>query len=146
MNCPHCGTHIDEHEATPCFNAWVAEDVMGWLKTDQRRIDHQNWLEYPQEWYLKPNGDIENVTNIPEYSTDIAAAWEVVEKLRSRQMPIVLHGDEWHSGGDWQVTIYNLREHMGVLGRGAHKVTVLGRGDPSAPLAICRAAIKATSK
>ncbi|KKK66418.1 hypothetical protein LCGC14_2964270, partial [marine sediment metagenome] len=30
MNCPHCETLIDEHKATRCLDAWIAEYVMGW--------------------------------------------------------------------------------------------------------------------
>jgi hypothetical protein len=29
LKCPYCGTHIDEHEATRCLDAWVANKVLG---------------------------------------------------------------------------------------------------------------------
>lgn len=29
MNCPYCNVHVDKHEASYCFNAWVATAVMG---------------------------------------------------------------------------------------------------------------------
>ena len=138
LNCPHCNTHIDEHPASRCLDAWVAEAVMGLVQCQAKFHD-----ENPQCYATKDAPEYGSI--LKEYSTDIAAAWEVVEKLRIRQSPIELHGDEWHDGGDWQATFYNIRKQMGALGRGVHKVTGPNRGQPSAPLAICRAAIKASA-
>ena len=30
MNCPHCDVQIDDHEASPCMDLWVMQDVFGW--------------------------------------------------------------------------------------------------------------------
>jgi len=78
------------------------------------------------------------------YSTDISAAWEVVETLRERQIPIQIRGDEWYDGGGWIVEI------MDVLGEQVkHKsyieVTGPNRGRPNVCLAICRAALLTTT-
>jgi hypothetical protein len=58
------------------LDALVAE-ALGWKRTDERPPDYHNWTNYPDVWYRTPNGTIENVTNIPPYSTDIAAAWQM---------------------------------------------------------------------
>ncbi len=78
MNCPHCETEIDEHEASRCLDAWVwaifhpeielwygdptgfeYEGNMDWWRSDQKDADDEYFLICPR------------------YSTDIAAAWEV---------------------------------------------------------------------
>ena len=146
MNCPHCGINIDEHEANRCLNIWVAEVVVGWIKTNQRRTDHQNWLEYPQIWYLKPNGDIENITNIPEYSTDIAAAWEVVMQFKNQQYPVELIGEDAHFWSRWDFNIWNPLDDPDFTDEMAHgwdESMAIKERAASAPLAICRAAVKA---
>ena len=63
--------------------------------------------------------------HLPRYSTDIAAAWEVVEKMQSFDLEMEYPG-EWRAsamlaGSDWGQTI----------------------SDQTAPLAICRAALLA---
>lgn len=30
MNCPHCDVQINDHEASPCMDLWVMQDVFGW--------------------------------------------------------------------------------------------------------------------
>lgn len=66
---------------------------------------------------------------LPHYSTDIAAAWEVVEKLR---LSVLQFEDGWFA--DPRLESY--REHFwGALGADDFSAT--------APLAICRAALEA---
>lgn len=65
---------IDEAPAGPAMDAAVAE-ALGWKRTLMHPVDYHNWTNYPNVWYITPDGIIENVTNIPPYSTDIAAAW-----------------------------------------------------------------------
>lgn len=67
--------------------------------------------------------------NIPPYSTNIAAAWEVVEKLRSERMMVSIVSDE---DGGWNVEMwdYNNRQSKEVFSE-------------TAPHAICLAALKA---
>ena len=108
ISCPHCGVNVSEHEAGRCLDAWVAEAV-GWSDTTTNRHEPQ----------------------VPHYSTDIAAAWEVVGRVaekyyvdigvykRGAQVQINNYGDDgWE---DWAGSI---------------------RAD-TAPLAICCAALKA---
>ena len=61
---------------------------------------------------------------LPDYSTDIAAAWTIVDKLKDRYTDIDYEGD----GGDWRVFFsddtFGLSQHVEV--------------------AICRAALKAS--
>ncbi len=88
--------------------------------------------------------------SLPHYSTQIAAAWLVVEKFRARQTPVELYGEEWHDGGDWTCKIIHPTQNKNY---GSGTVTILGeatvtvkgaeRGSPSAPLAICLAALEA---
>ena len=78
MRCPHCNTHIDEHPANPCLNAWVATDVM-----DIKIIEIENCAK-PKDapvtkyWVRDDDGLLP-----PPYSKRIAPAWEVHEKACS---------------------------------------------------------------
>ena len=76
-----------------------------------------------REWLVDDWYDPDANREVPRYSTDIAAAWEVVGWLRERfgQFQLVA-GVEWHC---WA-------EHMDPWGSG-----------DTAPLAICRAALAA---
>ena len=105
MNCPHCQTDIDEHEAGLKTDVCVAEALM----------EHKHWVERV----------------IPrDYSTDIAAAWEVVGRMR----------DDW-----WELEFLS-GNYRATFQRG-ERVTdysyPVAEGD-TAPLAICRAALKAS--
>jgi hypothetical protein len=110
MNCPHCGTEVDEHEAKRCLSAWVHADVMG------RKLPDHNW---ETDTYCDC---------LPDYSTDIAAAWGVlghwIEKMDDKYL--YLEFVKSAAGPSWSA-------YSGVHAFG---------GD-SAPLAICRAALKA---
>ena len=69
---------------------------------------------------------------IPHYSTDIAAAWTIVDKFSGSFWmagPHALYGcDDWNDTDQWLVSI-----------RGPHVLA------ETAPLAICRAALQAVS-
>ena len=69
-----------------------------------------------------------NMDFVPYYSTDIAAAWEVVDKMIIRT-PYECYLE--HQTHGWMCTF----RHPGVIGGYAHEKT--------APEAICRAALKA---
>lgn len=107
------------------MDALIAEKVMG-------------WHSYPKDyyWYDKDNKpmrlrwfDSESLADEFEPSTDIAAAWEVVEKLESDNLCMTILND----GSRWSVFIYN-----------EHKVTMAYANADTAPLAICRAALLTT--
>lgn len=126
MKCPHCDVHVDEHEASRCLDAWIAEAVMDLCS---------HYLEF--EWTDKDDryckcGKCGEVIKNPElkfYSTSIEAAWEVLEII-SRNHLIALTG-----------YLYDGRENYWSL-------TIRGEVDIKAPtveLGICRAAIKAVN-
>ena len=125
MNCPHCNVHIDEHPASRCLDAWVAEAVM---KLDRVRIDGTDG-----EAIFKRAPSTTSWGFVPIFSTDISAAWQVVEKL-AKQWPDLSIGSGWNKEGDgkWSVG-------WGFDGHGWEWTEPC----ETAPLAICRAAIKA---
>jgi len=114
--CPHCGVGIGEHEANACLDKWVAETVMGWkwMPTPDPEGQHYCWVKDGCEI-----GDFEP-------SSDISAAWEVLERLRDMDCDVALCS----AGATWLV-------ESNVLG-----VTVRSE---SALLAICRAAVLAAT-
>jgi hypothetical protein len=137
MNCPRCGTHVDEHEARRCMDAWVAEAVMGWRR---ETITMANELI---EVLIGPEG-IRYYNQFPHYSINIADAWEVVEKMRKK-------GAAFGIDARWSqiCTVYfcvplekdDLRRDSGY---GNWKYE--GNAANNYPLAICRAALKAENK
>lgn len=113
---------VDKLEAGPKLDALVAEKVMGW-EVGPHTADPLV-ARFKFRWKL-PNDAGYGDEPPPEYSTDIAAAWEVVEKLCA--------------SGD-----FCLLTPLGFGGNGwackmmddDYNATAL-----TAPLAICRAAL-----
>ena len=106
-------------EAGREMDALVAEKVMGW-----KRVPHAHpEIEAAGGMWLTPRGP----RMCPAYSTDIAAAWGVVEWFTRRSYTVALHTT--HSDG-WVCSI-----------RGALLADTAQA--PTAPLAICRAALAA---
>ncbi len=131
MNCPRCDKPIDEHEAGRETDVCVAVVVMGWLDVKMSRDDYGG-QPMPEE--RNEFGELLIWKPVPEYSAPdgIAAAWEVVERLRaSRYVDI---GVDEHGA---QVQIDVLREGNWETGGSTRADT--------APLAICRATLKAVS-
>ena len=79
--------------------------------------------------------------DIPHYSTQIADAWLVVEKLRKDGFYICLMND----GHDGQVWLSMHSENEGTWDKGGQSDRLVAEIDyvESAPLAICLAALKA---
>ena len=75
MNCPHCGVHIDEHPASRCLDAWVAVDVMELAGVGLDSVGDFQYLHSPDRPHF-----------VSEYSTDIAAAWEVEQKIEELKL------------------------------------------------------------
>lgn len=102
--------------AGPRLDAWVAEHVMGWTPTGLAK--DFNGVPFPEP--------------IPNYSTDIAAAWEVVELVGGFE--IEQWGDVWEKKGTiiWAAS-FNLPDGKNIV----HATAA------TAPLAICRAALLA---
>ena len=94
------------------LDAFVAEKIMGWevVGLDRDRTG----------WYGKPPG-VQAVFRIPHYSTQISAAWEVVEKMKEC------------SGVEWDIWV-------AALNGGAQLLRGNANGD--APRLIIRAARK----
>ncbi len=119
MNCPHCNNPIDEHEATRCLDTWVADVVMGYTTS-------------PGLLWTSRKSD----HRVPKYSTEIEEAWEVANALVGMNWKVFIGIDmkdgnycrlEWHDPFDPKWNQF--------MARGTN-----------APLAICRAALKAKSK
>jgi len=114
------------------LDALVAEKVMGWVwaKNTHHASGATSYdLILKDEVYsgliVLEKPDIEADYKGPEFSTDLAAAWRVVEHA-----PGLFHVLQYKEG--WLVTIYN------------PKTSEMWQGDaPTAPLAICRAALQA---
>jgi len=134
---------IRNMEAGREMDARVAEEVMGWewmrqepghkygggsILTKEKCKAHliqpdYKWIEWCE--LIPDDGQYPRGMNhsIPHYSTDIAAAWEVVEKLDRGPVVIrVTAGPE------------TIVQFIGYGG---------GASGPTAPLAICRAALHA---
>lgn len=75
----------------------------------------------------------------PEYSRDVGATWEIIEKLRRTgdYCCLELHSDHH--------CIYRMSLTLADLEDERHKPAFAANGE-TAPLAICRAALKATIK
>lgn len=110
--------NIDEMQAGPELDALVAERVMGWWATKDE-------CSPTGTWPYRPISDPELYGSFCP-SRSIAAAWEVVEKL-----------------GPY----FSVEQYPGGRAWAAHFKTSYGTGAyaPTAPLAICRAALKAVS-
>jgi hypothetical protein len=119
------------YDAVRELDALVAEKVFGWQRceaqlhpTDNRMIRGVGYC--PPNWGTGER----DVDVVPDYSTDIAAAWQVVEKMRgvivSINPPNDAHDDEWCV--EWFDGVHTLDAACAA----------------TAPLAICRAALNAT--
>ena len=127
-------SHVENLPPGDELDALVAKYVLGLAKTGIHRKGTAAWTVDPSEdgrrWELKP---------LRPYSTDIAAAWDVVEKLK---------------GANWWVDIHPILGPapvealwwVGIDGGNGHnpgRVTATGE---TAPLAICRAALLAAPR
>ena len=123
--------NADEMPAGHEINALVAEGIMGW--TQVRQADS--------------TGDLCGIPSrgappsyiLPHYSTDIAVAFQVVDKLLDGTRTFVLQC--WSLENDhWQATF------KGKLSEGNEEVAQYGQlvyaYAETRPLAICRAALK----
>jgi hypothetical protein len=116
--------NIDTMPAGQELDALVAEKVMGWdihFKDPELRGGKEHWRDH------------ERSTNwLPEQwcpSSDISAAWEVLEKVQD------VGSLERFGGFGWRCEVHSVSPNF---------VDCAAEGD-TAPLAICRAALKAVS-
>jgi hypothetical protein len=123
-----------EMVAGPDLDALVAEKVMGWRKVPRRVINDR---DLGPGWWHPTKGDPESPNPgasafpPPSYTTDIAAAWDVVETLNKKGIYLWAVGQEDSFPG-WSAD----------FGRN-HQSAHVAWGE-TAPLAICRAALKAS--
>lgn len=110
--------NYDDMTAGPEMDRLVAEKVMGWELCEHNGL---LWKEEPESW-----GDQTPWTP----STNIAHAWEVVESLVRRQLVV-------------RVSIDFIATQCRIA-RSDFGDEVANVVDPSAPLAISRAALKAS--
>ena len=103
------------------LDALVAEKVMDYRKDRAGNLLPPNFLGTP--WQALVN------SGAPPFSTDIAAAWQVIERW-----------DE--QGWDWEITTGKNNIHVWVLTDNERVFAHRGIA-PEAPLAICLAALKA---
>ena len=71
----------------------VAMEVMGWHK-EPNPMHKKDPVHYAPERWMLPNGDISGAPS--RYSTDISAAWLVVERMR--ELGFTLRLREFESG------------------------------------------------
>jgi len=136
--CPTCGIKIIEHPANRCMDALIAKKVMGWNKIV---IGGVGWFvkESPlgmSYQYMTQSGDFEP-------STDITAAWQVVERIVRPPdedcwtgPTMQINAETTKSKGEYQVVF----EHLDSIDLFPSSVEATAE---TAPLAICRAALLA---
>lgn len=136
---------IHAMEAGPKMDALVAESVMGWSRRDTdagpQWVDAEGTLTHRAVTFSHDH--IMWIGWRP--SVDIAAAWDVVEALRTRRRNLILNDGTHHpptyevqagidEHGPWTFCAFEL--DGGINSRSARAMT--------APLAICRAALLTT--
>lgn len=118
---------MSQHEAGRELDALVAEKVMGWHYADRQKM---GWGDGPPV-VVTDLGEESGRPTIQGWSpsTDIAAAFQVVEKMRERGLTVVIDGTP---GGFWCC-------EFSIFGSETFHT---GRAD-SLPLAICLASLAA---
>lgn len=114
------------------LDALVAEKVMGFNKVTEIVVDH----EPPHELYRAPDGRGYYPNRIPLYSTSIADAWQVVEKLAREGKHLALQAP---GSLDMNECYRRFKQWTADF---TYDIDSEGRAD-TAPLAICLAALKA---
>lgn len=130
------------------LDALIAEKVMGWRKALDAPVDaHLRWPEPIQAgwlWYNPDRSPCPFEYTIPNYSTDIKDAWQVVEKLTAwdaRQVPLYWFKLNYDNNECWDVGFCRVEGHEDYSLDGWHWHTVQHFSE--VPLAICLAALKA---
>ena len=114
MNCPRCDTEISAHEAGTCLDLWILETVLGWKTSISPYTGNfypegsyfVSWISPDGNAYLITQAFDKNGKNLRaiehnpfglmyefvehgktyQFSTDISAAWDVVENMRKRHI------------------------------------------------------------
>lgn len=115
------------------LDALVATKVMGWIELHEERVlsNFAHIVGRPP-WYKGSHAEARGAfPSVPPYSSDIAAAWEVVEKLKTL---------------GWNIALTNCCDAYAVWISKVWIDDLVLESDvkaPTAPLAICLAALKA---
>jgi len=146
--------NIDEMEAGREMDALIAEKVMGWTRHSWASHSALKKMLYctncGKTKGIHQNEGFAQFCNKPicgpdNYSTDIAAAWEVVEMLED-----IAPGEGWveinhHGKAGAYCRIWRLID--GENGEQWNVLTEAGANGPQVtPLVICRAALKAVTE
>jgi hypothetical protein len=129
------------------LDALIAEKVMGWRLLKQMVIPPKAIAGLPSG--IKDDGKVE-YKDIPPYSTDIAAAWTVVEKIKKLKVVrkdalgnditldfhISCDGDRWLA--EWHF--------CSSYAEGSDDISEHSVFEDTPPHAICLAALKAVEK
>lgn len=133
--CPNCGTDIDEHEAGQCLDEWVATVIMQEPKPIYDYPWEQALFESSRSWWgnwtwraVYSEGDVAGWSP-RSFSTQIEAAWRVLERFRF--FDINYDESENEALLYWVEIVHNCARVYEAQAK-------------TPPLAICRAAIKAT--
>ncbi len=117
-------------QAGPELDALIAEKVMGWKPNAKHpNLSGDGW------WETENGGENGYLAVLPEFSTDIAAAWTVVEKM-PRVLGHIYPSFDEESGKflHWCAVVENSEPWSSAR---------YGAVGETAPLAICRAALRA---
>lgn len=149
--------NIDEMQAGRELDALVAEKVMKWrwdndwdclIPPEQKAKPSEMWTDWQpgltEDWRepvkenhvpgVRYNGDSSKII-LPHYSTNIAAAWEVVEKLQvTHYVNVNIHTPFFDGELHW--CYFELHKHTDTH-------PLWSASGNTTPLAICRAALKA---
>ena len=107
------------------MDALVAEKVMGWKRGDWLKKWPDGSKQEHFDVWIAP--ELKLLHDTPMFSTNITAAWEVVEQF----IPFVeLECNEFDSGFGWICKLWLVSSEVSEFGE-------------TAPEAICRAALKA---
>ena len=117
-------------------DALVAEKVVGYVVTGPREGGNVRWVQPPAGEQWQSGGERVLEKTCPRYTTDIAAAWEVIEKMKSLGWQVLMDNKNEIDEPGWWVCFEQWeprQRHASVFMR-------------TAPAAICYAALSALEK
>lgn len=118
MTCPHCDVAVHQHDNVPCLNWWVYEEIF--CDKPLNAIDLVVLKQVP----------------IPDYSSSMSAAMEVIEKFETMNWNILIKRDKYIPGTGWRVMLFS---RSGSEADGC----AFAESMKNLPLAICKAAVVA---
>lgn len=124
-------------EANPDTDALIAEKVMGLT------ISNKNLFDEPGIFVVYNTGNTIICHSPKKYTSNISAAWEVVEKLKSQGWSIDIQWDNWNELPDDPPVEYIWHVGLNYYTNDAKDFRSAVDEAETAPLAICRAALLA---